>query len=301
MTRLALFALAAIPLAAQPLADHHMHLLHLGPAPPGYPSTAEETIRQMDAVGVRWGVLLSAAYQFGNPFRPPVENEYERVKAENDWTAEQAGKYPKRLTAFCGVNPLKEYALREIARCGQDPRFGKGLKLHFGNSDVSMDQPAHVERLRAVFAAASRHRMAIVAHIRSNYDHRRPWGAEQARVFLEQVVPAAKGAVVQIAHAASAGHYDDEGVEQALGVFADAVAKRDPRMKQVYFDLSILRWEPKREALAKQLRMIGMKRLLFASDQPVATAWKLFRGLPLTERELRRIERNVAPYLRRRG
>jgi predicted TIM-barrel fold metal-dependent hydrolase len=105
------------------------------------------------------------------------------------------------LTAFCAVNPLKEYALAEIARCAGD----RGLKLHFGNSDVDLDNPAHVAQMRRVFAVANWHRMAIVGNIPSNHNRKRPWGERQARAFLEQLLPAAPDVVVQIAHLAGAG------------------------------------------------------------------------------------------------
>jgi hypothetical protein len=41
-----------------------------------------------------------------------------------------------------------------------------------------------------------------------------------------------------------------------------------------------------------------MKRLLYGSDSTSLPAWQAFRKLPLTERELLLIERNVAPYFR---
>lgn len=294
--RLILFACTA--LAAQSRADHHQHLLRSALTPPaGYAQSAAELIRQLDEAKIDRAVLLSIAYQFGSPNRPPVANEYERVKAENDWTAEQAAQFPKRLIAFCGVNPLKVYALEEITRCARDPRLRRGLKLHFGNSDVNMDNPSHVAQLRRVFGEANRHRMAIVAHIRSNYNNRRPWGAQQARVFLDQLLPLAKDTTVQIAHLASAGAFDDDGVEAALTVFADAFAARDKRMKRVYIDVSMARWESKAEVAATLMRRIGMKRLVYGSDGPPTKASQDFRKLPLTARELGQIERNVAPYL----
>src|SRR5688572_12475040 len=116
MNRTMLFAfhifVGAGRLAAQPAVDHHLHLLRSAIAPPqGFPLNAADLIRQMDEAGVRRGVVLSIAYQFGNPFRPPVAKEYERVKEENDWTATQAALFPGRLVAFCGVNPLTDYAL----------------------------------------------------------------------------------------------------------------------------------------------------------------------------------------------
>ncbi len=286
-------------LQAQPAADHHLHLLRSASAPPkGFALNADDLIRQMDEAGIRRGVVLSIAYQFGNPFRAAVANEYERVKEENDWTATQAALYPDRLVAFCGVNPLKDYALQEIDRCAGHPGLRLGLKLHFGNSDVELDKPGHVAQMQRVFAAANRHHMAIVVHIRPNIDHGRPWGERQARIFLENVLPEAKEVVVQIAHLASAGPYEDAGVAKALGVFADAIAAMDPRMKRVYFDVSVSTWESKRETFQRQLRAIGMERLLYASDSPPASAWKAFRRLPLSEGELKQIEGNLAPYLR---
>jgi uncharacterized protein len=290
---------AAATLSAQPAADHHLHLLRSAVAPPpGFALKAEDLIQQMDEAGIRQGVVLSVAYMLGNPFRPAVTNEYQRVKAENDWTAAQAALYPDRLVAFCGVNPLKEYALKEIDRCARRPGLRRGLKLHFGNSDVELDKPGYVEQLRRVFAAANRHRMAIIVHIRPNIDHGRPWGARQARVFLDNLLPAAQDVVVQIAHLARAGRYQDEGVDKALGVFADAIAAKDPRVSNLYFDVSVAAWESKKETLQQQLRAIGMDRLLYASDAPPLAAWKSFRKLPLSEGELKQIEKNVAPYLR---
>ncbi|MDQ2945639.1 MAG: hypothetical protein M3Y27_06810 [Acidobacteriota bacterium] len=145
----------------------------------------------MDAAGIDRAVVLSAAYGFSNPFKNPGPDEYVRVRAENDWVSQQVARYPRRLTDFCAVNPLRDYALREIERCSKDPNLRSGLKLHFGNCDVNLDIEEHVERTRAVFAAANVHGMSIVVHARPNIDHHRPYGAKQARVFLERLLPAA--------------------------------------------------------------------------------------------------------------
>jgi predicted TIM-barrel fold metal-dependent hydrolase len=108
----------------------------------------------MDEAGIRHAVVLSLAYQFGNPNRPGVKDEYTQVKRENEWTAAQVKEYPDRLVAFCGVDPLRECAMAEIDRCSHDPYLRTGLKLHFGNSDVDLDNPKHVRKLRDVFRSA---------------------------------------------------------------------------------------------------------------------------------------------------
>ena len=78
---------------------------------------ATELVRLLDEAGIRGAVVLSLGYQFGNPNKPPVADEYSAVKAENDWTAAQIAPFGDRLVGFCGLNPLKPYALEEISRC----------------------------------------------------------------------------------------------------------------------------------------------------------------------------------------
>ena len=128
------------------------------------------------------------------------------------------------------MNPSKEHALAEIQRCAKKPGLRRVLRLHFGNSDVDLDDSAHVVKLQRVFREANRHRMAIVVHMRSNT--KRIWGAGLARVFLQELLPAAPNVPIQIAHMAGAGGYEDPGIDAVIGVFVDAIAARDKRMKR---------------------------------------------------------------------
>lgn len=294
---------------AQPLVDHHQHFF--GPAvttlTPGVePITATELIVLLDSARIRRAVVLSVAYQFGNPNRPPIENEYAQVKAENDFTSRQVARAPERLRGFCSVNPLKDYAREEIARCAKGQlRFG--LKLHFGNSDVDLNNPKHVEQLRRVFRTANNLGMAIVVHMRSSVTRKRPYGANEARIFLNDVLPAAPDVPVQIAHLAGAGGYDDPLVDQALAVFVAAIANRDARMERVYFDVSgvagLGEWVNKVDLIATRIRQLGVERILYGSDGAAGAntpraAWAAFRQLPLTEAEFGTIASNIAPYMR---
>jgi len=108
-----------------------------------------------------------------------------QVQRENDWSAGQVAEYADRLRAFCGVDPLKSYAISEIERCANNPYLHYGLKLHFGNSDVDMDNPSHVAQLRSVFRTADKHGMAIVVHMRSSVTRKRAYGAKEAKTFLD--------------------------------------------------------------------------------------------------------------------
>jgi predicted TIM-barrel fold metal-dependent hydrolase len=298
-----------------PTADHHQHLfspaiatlLSTGSGGPK-PITARDVVPLLDSAGIRRALVLSVAYLYGSPART-VQDEYAKVRSENDWTGAQAAEYPERLRAFCSFNPLKEYALDELARCAKDPNLHNGIKLHFGNSDVQLGNPEHVEQLRRVFRAANDHHMAIVVHLRASISRRRPYGPDEARVFLEQVLPVAPDIPVQIAHLAGTGPgYDDPPADSALGVFAAAVANRDPRTKQVWFDVTTVADRnislANAKLLAQRIRQLGVGRVLYGSDAAAGDnlrprdGWAAFRRLPLTNEEFRTIATNVAPYLR---
>jgi predicted TIM-barrel fold metal-dependent hydrolase len=297
-----------------PVADHHQHLFSpamvalLDTTHSMQPITAREVVALLDSAGIRKALLLSVAYIYGSPARS-IPDEYARVRAENDWNAVQAAEYPDRLRAFCSFNPLKEYALDELARCARDPRLRHGIKLHFGNSDVRLEDPAHIAQLRRVFRAANEHKMAIVVHLRASISRNRPYGPVQSRAFLEQLLPAAPDVAVQVAHLAGSGPgYDDPPVDSVVAVLAEAVERRDPRTRQLWFDVATVvdrKISAATAALvAKRIRQIGVDRILYGSDAALGDnlrpreGWAAFHRLPLTEREFERIARNVAPYLR---
>src|SRR3954453_5003254 len=146
--------LAGSVAAPAELTDHHQHLFspaaaaHAALDPKGI--TAKDRIALLDKAGINRAGIRSVAYTFSNPNKKQFENEEDRVKAENDWTSAQVAQYPGRLAGLCSVNPLKAYAIEEIARCARDPNLSTGLKLHFGNSDVVLENPEHMARVRRV-------------------------------------------------------------------------------------------------------------------------------------------------------
>ena len=307
------FMLPATLSAPTPLIDYHQHLFSPEAAAlvtgnqksPGI--AARDVIALLDAAGIRRALVLSVAYTWGKASRAAVDEEYNHVKAENDWTAQQVSQYPDRLRAFCSFNPLKPYASDELTRCHDNPQLRSGLKLHFGNSDVDLDNPRNVAQVRKIFEAANRHGMAIVVHMRTSIDLRRRYGADAARVFLSELLPAAPDVPVQIAHLAGAGGYDAT-TDSALGVFTEAIANHDPRIKNVWFDATtVVRpgMSPNElRQIATRIRELGVERVLYGSDaalSPVAypkAGWEAFHRLPLTEAEFGVIANNVAPYMR---
>ena len=150
--------------------------------------------------------------------------------------------------------------------------------------------------------------MAIVVHMRSSVTRNRPYGAKEAKTFLNEILPSAPHVPIQIAHLAGAGGFDDPSVDSALSVFIDAIARHDVRMANVYFDIcgvaGIGQWKEKKALIAERIRQIGIRRILWGSDgafgagmSPVQ-ALQAYRELPLTKEEFHTIDTNVAPYMR---
>jgi predicted TIM-barrel fold metal-dependent hydrolase len=268
----------------------------------GLPVFADQLVEQLDDAGIARGVVLSVGYWFGDPRRQiPVAEARTRTRAENNWTVAQVSRYPGRLVAFCGVNPLADYAIEEIRRCAAIPQV-KGMKVHFGNSGVDVKNPQHVEKLRRFFAAANVQHMAIVAHLRQRGGYTR----EHASIILDQIFAAAPDVTIQIAHMGSNISEPDD----ATAVFADAIAAADPRTRNFIFDITQTVLPDGSQsaetlaAIAATLRRVGLERIFFGTDMTVGTNppprvhWAMIRRLPLTDAELAIVARNVPAYLR---
>jgi predicted TIM-barrel fold metal-dependent hydrolase len=299
-----------------PIVDHHQHffsealaaLVNPNPAPPGATVVesfgADSLIAMLDSAGIQRALVLALGYSWGRPGRN-VENEYEKVKAENDWVAAEVARYPDRLRAFCSFNPLRDYALTELARCAAHPQLRNGLKLHIGNARVDYHDARHLAQLREVFRDVNARRMPIVIHMRASISAGFRYGREEARIFFDSILPAAPDIPVQIAHLAGAGGFDATA-DSALSVFVEAIARKDPRASNLWFDVTTVDRGVSpagAQLIATRIRQLGIDRVLWGSDAatggnlPPAKAWAEFRKIPLTAAEFQTIATNVAPYL----
>lgn len=272
------------------------------PAFPGRPHQepldAERLVALLDAAGMKRAVVLSEGYWFDSPLFP-LARSAASVRAENEWTAAQAARFPDRLVAFCSLNPVTEIAMDMLRHCTKDRRF-KGLKLHFASSEVNLLDPDHVSRVRQIVAEANRARLPIVVHVRGGENY----GAEHARVLLDRIVTAAPDVTVQIAHLWGGENFAPE----ALAVYAEAMTKRLPGTRKLYFDVTdaalVAGASGQAQVFAERIRQIGLDRILYGSDAAFgnhpdpANSWNAFlKGIPLTDAEFEAIARNVAPYL----
>lgn len=275
--------------------------------PPLYaPSiTAEKLIEVLDDASIQYGVVHSLGFWFGNLGRE-IANRHANTMAENDWTVAQTSKYPKRLVAFCGVNPLADYAISEVERCAAMPSV-KGMKIHFNNSNINLGDPEHVEKLRRFFSAANAADLALAVHVRGPVEP-----------FIDRVLPEAPDVPIQIGHMASGPSQNFENAEK----FADAIEAGKPGTRNLYFDwtqaLAIeglwLHGNPVsypgnptpevRARMARLMRRLGLGRILYGTDMPLSwnpspREWwtKTVLPLPLTDEEIADIADNVPSYV----
>jgi uncharacterized protein len=283
---------------------------------------ANEVIAAIDVAGIRRAVVLSGAYLIGTPDMP-IENERNEVRRENDWTAAEARRFPDRLVPFASVNPLREYAVDEVTRCA---RAGlRGLKLHFTNSAVDMRNAAHIARVKAVFRAANAARLPLLVHMRTRA---KDYGADDARRFIDELLPEVPDVPIVIAHMGGWGGYD-RATDAVLGEFAARCGTSHPACRRLFFDcaftvlpetassaapgtsLRVLadaqRGFPEANTrLVERIRALGTRRVVLGSDWPGAltpadAVRTISTRLLLTAAEMEMLFSNVAPFIGAKG
>jgi|GEM_PF-497750 len=303
-----------------PVADHHSHIRSeiAGQALPRVQlargksrhelsrgkQTANDLIAQMDRAGIQQAAILSLAYMYAIP-ELRFEDEQEKVEQENDFVADQAARFPDRLVAFCGISPIREYALSEIRRCADLNTVG--IKMHMANSGVDLNKQEDWEQLQAAFSKANNMGLDIIIHYRPRGPR---YGRPEAERFLSELMPLASDITVQLAHMGGGGIIDAATME-AIDVFAGQIDDHP----NLYFDLSaawardgdfstsIGRSEGARNRarVARAIERIGTARILFGSDWDSLeirdTLHPLWRGNGLKPEDQEAILQNRAPYL----
>jgi predicted TIM-barrel fold metal-dependent hydrolase len=299
-------AAGPLPARAAPLVDYHQHLVSPAFEPivklPARDGAA--LIRELDSAGIERAVVLSVGYSFADE-RKALTDPDRLTREENDWTSSEVARNPRRLIGFCSANPLRPVALQELERCLGLPGM-IGIKLHFGNAGISLRDAAHLARMQQVYALAQRRRAPVLVHMRARGGT--SYGAEDAHIFLDKIVPLAPDIEIIVAHfGASSPGYPAQN-DEVMAVFAAAAERNDARMANLYFDVAanvIAEMTPAVAALvAQRIRQVGLRRVLYGSDLTppggsISKGWEIFRTtIPLTPAELQQIANNRTRFVR---
>jgi predicted TIM-barrel fold metal-dependent hydrolase len=297
---------AAPVLPAAPLIDHHQHLVSAAFAPivqlPERNGAA--LVRELDAAGIERAVVLSMGYSYGDE-RKGLSDPDGLTRAENDWTSAEVTRHASRLIGFCSANPLRAAALDELERCLGLPGM-TGIKVHLGNAGITLRDAAHLARIQQLFALAQRRRASVLIHMRARGGTN--YGAEDAQIFLRDVMSQAPDIDIVVAHlGASSPGYAAQN-DEVMAVFADAAQRKDPRVTNLYVDVSANITDDISAAdaalVAQRIRQVGLERIVYGSDLSppggsIRQGWEIFRTrIPLTAAEHQRIASNRARFTR---
>ena len=292
--------------------------------------TAANAIEALDHADVTYGLALSGAYFWGSPslrsapildsLGVDIGNARDRVRAENLYVAQQVARYPDRLVGACSVNPLAHYALEELELCAADSRI-TAFTLNLAPAPVDFGDESHVARLRTFFEALAETDLAVIVHLRNRGEG---YGAGDAGTFIREVLAAAPGVPVQIAHMAGWGPYD-EATDSAMQAFVDAFEDGTLDRDRFTFGVGVVVDDPmeidgdtararrageRNARLAERMRQVGIERVVFATDWPffppdgdpstriARNRTRLRSALPLEPEELDRFFSNVGPVFR---
>lgn len=307
---IAMFAAAAIGQVPKPteVTDHHVHIM----SPRmiklfkdvNIPfSRPDAEYSDIDVVARRLGTkrmsLLSMAYLYGYPEFGRVENEYGAVIAENNYVVAAKKKIGRSARAFCGIDPLKSYALGEARRCRAIR--ADGLKIHANASQLYLTVPAQLEKIRALFAYAASAKMPVVFHFDNS--HRR-FGEPDVKLFVDEILKKVAPVKVQIAHLGSSGGFGPR-TKAFLDAFLTAFEQYPELGKhEIRFDISAAALDKDSEGVRKltdqefadvayYVRKLGTRRIVFGTDYPlyeVKPYLEILRNrVKLTDGEIRRI------------
>lgn len=299
------------PSPVLPFADYHMHLTSaecasimneklgeeiLGTYKPAF-HNADEIIAVLDHSGAQKAFALSNAYQWGmDLLGMPAEQVYDRVKFENDFTARECAKYPRRLLPFLSIHPLQEYALEEMERCASQLGL-RALKMHFTNSNVDLRNPEHLESVKMVMARAAELDMPVLLHFMSRNPE---FGAEDAYILMDEIIARHPNLKIQMAHLGYGGlgdtmlkmfdafiqRYEDNPQLNKSNIKMDLAAVISDGSKPLTAPIT-----PEQcERVTAQIRRWGVEHVLFATDWPIFEPYEFAENirkmLYLTEEEV---------------
>ncbi len=248
--------------------------------------------------------LISMAYVYSSEeFGGDMKNVEENIKSENNYLATAKLKYPNKVKAYYGIDPLQEFALAEIKRCHTELNLD-GIKLHHNASRVYLSEAVHLRKIRAVFQYASNNQIPILMH----FDNSHPkFGKSDVKILADSVLAELEYVNLQIAHFGTSGGFNKK-TKEILAAFIELLQSDHPISKHtITFDISAVCLDKDADGiskltqkdfdeLAEYSRKLGFDRIVFGTDYPLYRSDEylslLIMKMKLTEDEVTNLLRD---------
>lgn len=221
--------------------------------------------------------LISMAYVYSSDeFGGGSGDIITKVRDENDHLAHAKSRYPERIRAYYGIDPLHDSALDEIRRCHQKLQLD-GIKLHHNASQVYLTVPEHLRKVKAVFQYASENNIPVVIHFDNSH---RKFGRTDVMILADSVLRGLEFVDLQIAHFGTSGGFNQRTIG-VLDAFIEIFNSDHPVAgKNITFDISAVCLEKDGDgvsrlseaefaSLALYCRNLGFNRIVFGTDYPL--------------------------------
>ncbi|WP_160172945.1 amidohydrolase family protein [Altibacter lentus] len=223
--------------------------------------------------------LIGMGYVYGNPEFYQGNDAYEKLVSENNYVLRAAKKYPTRVTPYISIDPLHQGATEELKRC-VSIHSDVGLKLHFNTSQVYLTEPDHLEKIREIFALASKYRTPILLH----FDNGHPkFGKPDVILLVKSVLSEVDALNITIAHFGTSGGFNQK-TKQVIDAFSQLKSEGEiPSKHRIRFDISAVALDKDSDGVKKltekefsELKLycekIGYENIVFGTDYPLYTA-----------------------------
>lgn len=205
-------------------------------------ATAEELIESMDRAGVDVSVALNMGWV-----------SHELCRETNDYILEAAARFPRRLVAFCSVNPQAgDRAVAEVERCARAGALGIGELRPDMQGFAAGDEP-----FQNLAAQARRSRLILLFHASEPVGHTYAGKGEVTPQVLYAFIQACHGLPFVCAH---------WGGGLPFYALMPEVAEA---LKDVYFDTAASPFLYQANIYRHAVDMVGAEKILFGSDNPL--------------------------------
>lgn len=241
--------------------DFHMHISRPGEVYDDVQFTGDRALLAADSIDLERAVVISKSYSINS-------TEADAIR-ENDFVLSEAKKHSPRVAAACAVNPSRDWAEKESARCAGNG--GKILKLHLMASGLDLKKNRDYEKVYSFISSISKLNFTILLHANYPKAYR---GDEISKVV--QLINAFPKVKWIIGHSFGREHSE-----------LSAIGHRN-----FFVEISIVpfwcKTDEERKLYVETIRKVGVEKFIFGSDWPVlhpAEMKKAFEKLPLTDAE----------------